>query len=81
MVRGRRGGYISKQVGGGAGCGGALCASGRPLSRHLLAHPHFLVASCLPACLQLGGYAFIGEGIPVGLGAAFQVGAGLGCGN
>jgi pyruvate dehydrogenase E1 component alpha subunit len=23
--------------------------------------------------LQLGGYAFIGEGIPIGLGAAFQV--------
>lgn len=26
-----------------------------------------------PAPLQLGGYAFIGEGIPVGLGAAFQI--------
>ena len=23
--------------------------------------------------MQLGGYAFIGEGIPIGLGAAFQV--------
>ena len=35
--------------------------------------------------LQLGGYAFIGEGIPVGLGAAFQiayqqVGGGVGVG-
>lgn len=34
--------------------------------------------TCTPARLplpspQLGGYAFIGEGIPVGLGAAFQI--------
>jgi hypothetical protein len=28
-----------------------------------------LPLSC--TCAQLGGYAFIGEGIPVGLGAAF----------
>ncbi len=28
---------------------------------------------CLHVCVQLGGYAFIGEGIPVGLGAAFQI--------
>ena len=27
----------------------------------------------LPRPVQLGGYAFIGEGIPVGLGAAFQI--------
>ena len=24
-------------------------------------------------CLQLGGFAFIGEGIPIGLGAAFKI--------
>ena len=30
---------------------------------------HKVVAPC---CLQLGGFAFIGEGIPIGLGAAFQ---------
>ena len=26
-----------------------------------------------PVCAQLGGFAFIGEGIPIGLGAAFQI--------
>lgn len=44
-------------------------------------------SSSAPLWLQLGGYAFIGEGIPVGLGAAFQIAysqvsrCGNGCGS
>ena len=37
---------------------------GRVVS-HILTH--------CPVLVQLGGFAFIGEGIPIGLGAAFQI--------
>jgi hypothetical protein len=30
------------------------------------------MCNCCPPRTQLGGFAFIGEGIPVGLGAAFR---------
>ena len=39
------------------------CSKGRGGSMHLFSKEHHL----------LGGYAFIGEGIPVALGSAFQV--------
>lgn len=55
-------------------------------SMHMFSAEHGLVSTCkatnadsqleihsLPLCLQLGGFAFIGEGIPIGLGAAFKI--------